>query len=136
MNDKRDTSRDADLARMMIFCGNAHPELARQIAAQLKISLGKATVDRFSDGEIMVEIGENVRGKDVFVVQPTCKPTNRNLMELLIMTDALRRASAGRITAVIPYIGYSRQDRRVRSARVPITAKVVANMLTSVGVDR
>jgi ribose-phosphate pyrophosphokinase len=123
-------------SHMMIFTGNAHPELARNIAAELKIPMGKATVDRFSDGEVMVEIGENVRGKDVFVIQPTCKPTNRNLMELLIMTDALRRASAGRITAVIPYIGYSRQDRRVRSARVPITAKVVANMLTSVGVDR
>jgi ribose-phosphate pyrophosphokinase len=135
MNDKRETPR-SDLARMMIFCGNAHPELARQIGSQLKIALGKATVGRFSDGEIMVEIGENVRGKDVFVIQPTCKPTDTNLMELLIMTDALRRASAGRITAVIPYIGYSRQDRRVRSARVPITAKVVANMLTSVGVDR
>jgi ribose-phosphate pyrophosphokinase len=121
---------------MMIFSGNAHLELARNIAANLKLPLGKAIVDRFSDGEIMVEIGENVRGKDVFVVQPTCNPTNCNLMELIIMTDALRRASAGRITAVVPYLGYSRQDRRVRSARVPITAKVVANMLTTAGVNR
>lgn len=125
-----------DRTRMMIFSGNAHLELARNIAANLKLPLGKAIVDRFSDGEIMVEIGENVRGKDVFVVQPTCKPTNCNLMELIIMTDALRRASAGRITAVVPYLGYSRQDRRVRSARVPITAKVVANMLTTAGVNR
>jgi ribose-phosphate pyrophosphokinase len=125
-----------DNSRMMIFTGNAHPELARAIASELKVPLGKALVDRFSDGEVMVEIGENVRDKDVFIVQPTCKPTNRNLMELLVMVDALRRSSAYRITAVVPYLGYSRQDRRVRSARVPITAKVVANMMTVVGVDR
>lgn len=137
MNDQNNNKLIAeDRTRMMIFSGNAHLELARSIAANLKLPLGKAIVDRFSDGEIMVEIGENVRGKDVFVVQPTSNPTNCNLMELIIMTDALRRASAGRITAVIPYLGYSRQDRRVRSARVPITAKVVANMLTIAGVNR
>lgn len=137
MNDQNNNKLIAeDRTRMMIFSGNAHLELARSIAANLKLPLGKAIVDRFSDGEIMVEIGENVRGKDVFVVQPTSKPTNCNLMELIIMIDALRRASAGRITAVIPYLGYSRQDRRVRSARVPITAKVVANMLTVAGVNR
>ena len=136
MNDQNNKLITEDRTRMMIFSGNAHLELARNIAANLKLPLGKANVSRFSDGEIMVEIGENVRGKDVFVVQPTCRPTNCNLMELIIMTDALRRASAGRITAVMPYIGYSRQDRRVRSARVPITAKVVANMLTTAGVNR
>lgn len=121
---------------MMVFAGNANPALAQQIVNHLNMSLGKAHVGAFSDGEITVEILENVRGRDVFLVQPTCAPTNQNLMELLVMTDALRRASANRITAVIPYFGYSRQDRRVRSQRVPITAKVVANMLTSVGVDR
>ena len=125
-----------DTSKMMIFTGNAHRDLAARIAGQLKIPLGKAVVDRFSDGEIMVEIGENVRGRDVFIVQPTSKPTNRNLMELTIIIDALRRSSAERITAVVPYLGYSRQDRRVRSARVPISAKVVANILTSVGLDR
>jgi len=120
----------------MVFSGNANPALAERIVESLDIQLGKATVTKFSDGEIFVEILENVRGRDVFIVQPTCYPTNDNLMELLVMVDALRRASAYRITAVIPYYGYSRQDRRVRSARVPISAKVVANMLQSVGVDR
>ena len=119
-----------------LFAGNATPELAKRIAERLYISLGNATVGRFSDGEIQVQINENVRGSDVFIIQSTCAPTNDNLMELIVMVDALRRASAGRITAVIPYFGYARQDRRVRSARVPITAKVVADFLSSVGVDR
>jgi ribose-phosphate pyrophosphokinase len=121
---------------MMVFTGNANPELAQAITRHLEISLGQAGVTCFSDGEIFVEIRENVRGRDIFIVQPTCKPTNDNLMELLVMIDAIKRASAYRVTAVIPYFGYARQDRRVRSQRVPITAKVVANMLTSVGVDR
>ena len=119
-----------------LFAGNATPELAKRIAKHLYTSLGDATVGRFSDGEIQVQINENVRGADVFIIQSTCAPTNDNLMELVVMVDALRRASAGRITAVIPYFGYARQDRRVRSARVPITAKVVADFLSSVGVDR
>lgn len=122
--------------KMMLFSGNANPALAEQIAQHLNIPLGKALVGRFSDGEIMVEIMENVRGKDVFIIQSTCAPTNDNLMELVIMADALRRASASRITAVVPYFGYARQDRRVRSARVPITAKVVADMMASVGITR
>lgn len=121
---------------LMIFTGNANPALADAVAKQLNIPLGKATVGRFSDGESMVEINENVRGKDVFVLQSTCAPTNDNLMEMMVMIDALKRASAGRITAAIPYFGYARQDRRVRSSRVAITAKVVANMLQVVGVDR
>ena len=121
---------------LAIFTGNAHPELAKNVTNHLHIPLGRADVTRFSDGEVAVEIQENVRGKDVFIVQPTCAPTNDNLMEILVMADALRRASAGRITAVIPYFGYARQDRRPRSARVPITAKVVADMLTTVGIDR
>ena len=121
---------------MMVFAGNANLPLAHDIVAHLNLPLGKAVVDRFSDGEVMVELMENVRGRDVFIVQPTCTPTNDNLMELLVMADALRRSSAIRVTAVIPYFGYSRQDRRPRSARVPISAKVVANMITSVGVDR
>ncbi|MEM7465070.1 MAG: ribose-phosphate diphosphokinase [Pseudomonadota bacterium] len=121
---------------LMVFTGNANPDLARTIVRHLDIPLGNASVGVFSDGEISVEIGENVRGKDVFIVQPTCQPTNDNLMELLVMIDAVKRASSDRVTAVIPYFGYARQDRRVRSQRVPITAKVVANMLTSVGVDR
>ncbi len=121
---------------MKIFAGNATPELAKQIANRLYMPLGNAKVGSFSDGEISVEINENVRGADVFIIQSTCAPTNNNLMELIVMIDALRRASAGRITAVIPYFGYARQDRRVRSARVPITAKVVADFLSSVGVDR
>jgi len=122
--------------RMMVFAGNAHPRLASQIAGHLQLPLGQAVVDRFSDGEVMVELMENVRGRDVFIVQPTCYPTNDNIMELLVIADALRRSSAVRVTAVVPYFGYSRQDRRPRSARVPISAKVVANMITSVGVDR
>lgn len=121
---------------LMLFTGNANPPLAEAVANRLQIPLGKATVGRFSDGEIMVEIGENVRGRDIFIVQPTSAPTNDHLMELLLMTDAIRRASAYRITAVIPYLGYARQDRRLRSARVPITAKLVANMITSVGTAR
>lgn len=121
---------------MKLFAGNATPELAQKIADRLYIKLGSADVGRFSDGEISVQINENVRGSDVFIIQSTCAPTNDNLMELIVMVDALRRASAGRITAVMPYFGYARQDRRVRSARVPITAKVVADFLSSVGVDR
>jgi len=120
----------------MVFTGNSNPELAKRVVDTLHIPLGNATVERFSDGEISVEINENVRGRDVFIIQPTCAPTNENLMELIIMTDAFRRASATRITAVIPYYGYARQDRRVRSMRVPITAKVVADMISSVGIDR
>ena len=121
---------------LMVFTGNANPGLADAVVRHLDLPLGRATVGKFSDGEIMVEILENVRGKDVFVLQSTCSPSNDNLMELLIMVDALKRASAGRITAAIPYFGYARQDRRLRSSRVPITAKMVANMLTSVGSDR
>jgi len=121
---------------MKLFTGNATPELAQKIADRLFTKLGSAAVGRFSDGEISVQINENVRGGDIFIIQSTCAPTNDNLMELIVMVDALRRASAGRITAVIPYFGYARQDRRVRSARVPITAKVVADFLSSVGVDR
>jgi ribose-phosphate pyrophosphokinase len=123
-------------ANMMVFTGNANTKLAKKVADHLGIKLGRATVGRFSDGEVMVELLENVRGKDVFVLQSTCHPTNDSLMEVLVMVDALRRSSAARITAAIPYFGYSRQDRRPRSARVAITAKVVANMLTSVGVNR
>ena len=121
---------------MMVFTGNANPVLAQEVATHLGIELGRADVGRFSDGEVMLELLENVRGKDVFVLQSTSYPTNDTLMEVLVMVDALRRSSAGRITAAIPYLGYSRQDRRPRSARVAITAKVVANMLTSVGVNR
>jgi len=119
-----------------LFAGNATPELAEIVCNRLDLALGNATVGRFSDGEISVQINDNVRGSDVFIIQSTCAPCNDNLMELIVMVDALRRASAGRITAVIPYFGYARQDRRVRSARVPITAKVVADFLSSVGVDR
>jgi ribose-phosphate pyrophosphokinase len=121
---------------LMVFTGNAIPRLAEAVAERLGTRLGKATVGRFSDGEVMVEILENVRGKDVFVLQSTCAPTNDNLMELMVMVDALKRASAGRITAAVPYFGYARQDRRVRSSRVAISAKVVANMLEVAGVDR
>ena len=121
---------------MMVFTGNANPVLAQEVAEHLGIALGRADVGRFSDGEVMLELLENVRGKDVFILQSTSFPTNDNLMEVMAMVDALRRSSAARITAAIPYFGYSRQDRRPRSARVAITAKVVANMLTSVGVNR
>ncbi|WP_414445661.1 ribose-phosphate pyrophosphokinase [Burkholderia sp. 22PA0106] len=121
---------------LMVFTGNANPALAQKVVDKLGIPLGKAMVSRFSDGEIQVEIQENVRGKDIFVLQSTCAPTNDNLMELMIMVDALKRASAGRITAAIPYFGYARQDRRPRSARVAISAKIVANMLEIAGVER
>lgn len=128
-------NRAADRS-MMIFAGNANPQLAQDITARLSLPLGKALVGKFSDDEVMVEIMENVRGKDIFIVQPTCRPSNDNLMELCVMVDALRRSSAARITAVIPYFGYARQDRRPRSARVPITAKVVADMISAAGTDR
>lgn len=121
---------------LMVFSGNANPRLAAAVANLLSVDLGRAKVGRFSDGEVSVEINEHVRGRDVFVIQPTCAPTNDNLMELLVMVDALKRASAGRITATIPYFGYARQDRRSRSSRVPIAAKLVANMLGAAGVDR
>lgn len=121
---------------MMVFSGNANRALSEGIVRKLNMRLGMATVSRFSDGEITVEIEENVRGRDVFVIQPTCSPADEHLMELLVMIDALKRASASRITAVIPYYGYARQDRRSRSARVPITAKLVANMLDTAGADR
>ena len=121
---------------MMVFTGNANPKLAHKVVSRLGLQMGVITVERFSDGEVNIEIVENVRGKDVFIIQPTCAPTNDNLMELILMIDAMRRASAARITAVVPYFGYSRQDRRVRSARVPISAKVVAVMMAKVGVDR
>ncbi|MFA6062647.1 MAG: ribose-phosphate pyrophosphokinase [Gallionella sp.] len=121
---------------LMVFTGNANPKLAEAVAKHLDITLGRATVGRFSDGEVAVELLENVRGRDVFVLQSTCAPTNDNLMEVMVMVDALKRASAGRITAAMPYFGYARQDRRPRSARVAITAKVVADMLTGAGVDR
>ena len=121
---------------LMVFTGNANPKLAENVVKHLDISLGRASVTQFSDGEVAIELLENVRGRDVFIVQPTCAPTNDNLMEVLAMADALKRASAGRITAAIPYFGYARQDRRPRSARVPISAKLVANMLYSAGIDR
>ncbi len=122
--------------RLMVFTGNATPKLAADVVHHLNIHLGKAKVGRFSDGEVMIEVLENVRGQDVFVLQSICSPPNDNLMEVLVLVDALKRASASRVTAAIPYLGYARQDRRPSSARVPITAKVVANMLVSVGVDR
>ncbi|CAM3755487.1 ribose-phosphate pyrophosphokinase [Parendozoicomonas haliclonae] len=121
---------------MMVFAGNSNPELVQKVVDHLHIPLGKASVGRFSDGEIAVEIQENVRGKDVFIIQSTCAPTNDNLMEMLVMADAMRRSSAQRVTAVVPYFGYARQDRRPRSSRVPISAKVVADMIASVGIDR
>ena len=124
------------MAELKIFSGNAHKVLANRVVDRLRMDLGVADVSQFSDGEISVEIHENVRGKDVFIIQPTCAPTNDNLMELVIIADCLQRASAARVTAVIPYFGYARQDRRVRSARVPITAKVVADMLGSAGINR
>ncbi|WP_247646091.1 ribose-phosphate pyrophosphokinase, partial [Enterobacteriaceae endosymbiont of Donacia piscatrix] len=124
------------MTKMKLFTGNAIPELAKKIAHHLYINLGKIFVGRFSDGEISVKINENVRGHDIFIIQSTCNPTNDNLIELVIMIDAFKRASAGRITAVIPYFGYARQDRRIRSARVPITAKVIADFLSKVGINR
>ncbi len=124
------------LDNLSVFAGNANPELALEVVQSLGIPLGKASVGTFSDGEINVEIMENVRGRDVFVIQPTCAPSNNNLMELLVMIDALNRSSAGRITAVMPYFGYARQDRRPRTARVAITAKLVASMIKSAGADR
>jgi ribose-phosphate pyrophosphokinase len=121
---------------MMVFAGSATPQLAQKICAHLNLKLGKAQVGKFSDGEIAIELMENVRGRDAFIVQSTCPPTNDHLLELLVMVDALKRASVGRITAVVPYFGYARQDRRPRSARVPVTAKLVANMFVAAGVDR
>ena len=126
---------DSD-SQIMVFTGNANPQLAKDVARHLRVNLGAANVSSFSDGEVQVEIMENVRGKDVFILQPTCAPTNDNLMELLVMIDAVRRSSAQRITAVMPYFGYARQDRRPRSARVPITAKLVAQMIGNVKADR
>jgi len=126
----------APLDRLMVFTGNANPRLAQDVAKHLNLPIGRAIVGKFSDGEVLVELIENVRGKDAFVLQSTCAPTNDNLMELLVMVDALKRSSAARVTAAIPYFGYARQDRRPRSARVAISAKVVANMLASVGVAR
>ena len=124
------------MSKLMLFTGNANPELAKEVAKSLRVKLSDSLVSTFSDGEINIEIRENVRGHDVFIIQPTCEPTHRNLMELVLMVDALRRSSAERITAVVPYFGYARQDRRVRSVRVPISAKVVADMLSNAGVDR
>ncbi len=124
------------MADLMVFTGNSNPELAAQTCKYLGVPLGRAAVGRFSDGEVAIELQENVRGRDVFILQSTCAPTDGNLMELLVLADAIRRASAARVTAVIPYFGYARQDRRVRSARVPITAKVVADMIVGVGIDR
>jgi len=124
------------VSKLMVFTGNANPELAKLVVERLDLSLGEATVGKFSDGEITVEINENVRGKDVFILQPTCAPTNDNLMEMLLMADGLRRASASRITAVVPYFGHARQDRLPRSARVPISARAVADMMSGSGIDR
>ncbi len=120
----------------MVFTGNANPELAHLVVKRLDLPMGDATVDKFSDGEIAVEVNENVRGKDTFIIQPTCAPTNDNLMEVLLMADCLHRASAARITAVVPYFGYARQDRRPRSARVPISARAVADMMAGAGINR
>jgi ribose-phosphate pyrophosphokinase len=124
------------VSKMMVFTGNANPILAKKVVERLAIPLGEASISKFSDGEVAIDLIENVRGADVFIIQPTCQPTNDNLMEIIFMADALRRASAGRITAVIPYFGYARQDRRPRSSRTPISAKAVADMLTVVGIDR
>ncbi|MBK2125238.1 ribose-phosphate pyrophosphokinase, partial [Fangia hongkongensis] len=124
------------MSDLMLFCGNASKELTEEVSHFLGVQLGRATVSSFSDGENQIEIIDNVRGRDVFIIQSTCPPTNDHIMELMFLTDALRRSSAGRITAVIPYFGYARQDRRVRSSRVPISARVVADMLTGVGIDR
>jgi len=127
---------DESRGQMVVFAGNANPALAKDIARHLHLGLGQANVGRFSDGEINVEILENIRGRDVFIVQPTCPPTNDHLMELLIMADACRRASAARVTAVMPYFGYARQDRRPRALRVPISSKLIANLIVKAGVDR
>jgi ribose-phosphate pyrophosphokinase len=127
---------EPNVADLMVFTGNSNPALVEETCKYLSVPVGRAQVKKFSDGEIAVELQENVRGRDVFIVQSTCAPTNDNLMEMLVLADALRRASAARITAVIPYFGYARQDRRVRSARVPITAKVIADMIVTVRVDR
>jgi len=124
------------VSKLKVFTGSAHPELAQMIVDRLGVPLGQAKVSSFSDGECAIELLEDVRGKDVFIIQPTCTPTNTNLMELIFMADALRRASAARVTAVVPYFGYARQDRRPRSARVPISARVVANMMARTGIDR
>lgn len=124
------------MADLMVFTGNANPELAHKVVNKLGLPMGDATVGKFSDGEISIELNENVRGRDVFVVQSTCAPTNDNIMELMLLVDAVHRASAGRITAVVPYFGYARQDRRVRSSRIPISAKVIADMFATVGIDR
>ena len=124
------------MADLMVFTGNSNPDLVAETCKYLGVPIGRAEVGKFSDGEVAIELQENVRGRDVFIVQSTCAPTNTNLMELLVLADAIRRASAARVTAVIPYFGYARQDRRVRSARVPITAKVVADMISAVGIDR
>ena len=128
-------SADRITDQIMLFSGNSNPELSRKVARHLNLTLGQATIERFSDGEVMAEIRENVRGREVYVLQSTCAPTNDNLMELLVMVDALRRSSAAKITAVVPYFGYARQDRRPRSARVPITARLVADMIGHSGVD-
>jgi ribose-phosphate pyrophosphokinase len=128
--------KEFDPSGLAVFAGNANPALAQEITRHLRVPLGRAYVGRFSDGEVNVELMENVRGRDVFIVQPTSPPANDNLMELLVMTDACRRASAMRVTAVVPYFGYARQDRRPRATRVAITAKLVANMIASAGVDR
>ena len=124
------------MSKLKVFTGSAHPELAKMVVDRLGVPLGKAKVSQFSDGESAIELLEDVRGKDVFIIQPTCAPTNNNLMELIFMADAMRRASAARVTAVVPYFGYARQDRRPRSARVPISARVVANMMARSGIDR
>ena len=124
------------MSKLKVFTGSAHPELAKMVVDRLGGPLGKARVSQFSDGESAIELLEDVRGKDVFIIQPTCAPTNNNLMELIFMADAMRRASAARVTAVVPYFGYARQDRRPRSARVPISARVVANMMARSGIDR
>jgi ribose-phosphate pyrophosphokinase len=130
------TNSVANNNSFMVFAGNANPKLAQDIARELGVPMGKAVVDRFSDGEVAIEIMENIRGREIYLIQPTCAPTADNFIELLVMVDALKRASASHVTAVIPYFGYSRQDRRPRSSRVPITAKVAAKMISAVGTDR
>ena len=135
-NDRYASERHAAESTMMVFSGTANQPLSEEVVERLRVQLGKAVVDRFSDGEVMVEIIDSVRGKDVFVVQPTCHPVNDHLLELLLLIDALKRASARRVTAVMPYMGYARQDRRARASRVPISAKVIANMISTAGADR